>query len=203
MYMQPWAVNDYFDTINMDSIPEGLWSAYIPAAQNSYEYATDISDLSQLDYLSETNTTADLRSHTQEITDLPLSPPPTPSASTASTPAKVSKKRGRPPCPAQRKTHNEIEARYRGTINAAIKALQQVVPQMTTPDGTTIDEGKRPIMSKAAVMIGAASYIKHLEEEHRRLMEENKFLRTTILENQLLLTGKTSTNRMTITDVLG
>jgi hypothetical protein len=97
---------------------------------------------------------------------------------------KVPRKRGRQPQPSKRKAHNEIEQKYRNTVNAAIQGLQRAVPQLSSSDGNSL--GDRPQLTKAAILIGATTYIKQLEQEREKLLEENKVFRDAVMRERLL-----------------
>jgi len=69
----------------------------------------------------------------------------------------------------KRSSHNQVERKYRETLNSGLERLRQAVPAVREGNFPATANG-RP--SKAQVLEGAITYIKQLEEEVRRRDEE-------------------------------
>jgi hypothetical protein len=75
--------------------------------------------------------------------------------------------------------HNQVEKKYRENVNAQLDALRRVVPSQnqTGFDGLDMEDlgsasaaGRQP--SKAAVLSSATAYIRQLEKDNARMLEE-------------------------------
>ena len=75
----------------------------------------------------------------------------------------------------RRLPHNQVERKYRESLNAELERLRRVVP--TLPQGDSTDLTSPPKPTKATILASAINYIKLIEAERDRLQEENKFLR--------------------------
>ena len=96
------------------------------------------------------------------------------------------RKRGRPrihrsqsnpnsPGLGHRVPHNEVEKKYRETLNHEMERLRLNVPTLPQPNGSSLLGPPKP--SKATVLAAAVQYIKELEAENVRLVSENNGLR--------------------------
>jgi Helix-loop-helix DNA-binding domain len=80
--------------------------------------------------------------------------------------------------PKGRVPHNQVEKKYRENVNAQLEALRRVVPvsrqQLSGFDGFDMEDlgagSRQP--SKAVVLSSATAYIKQLERESERMVEE-------------------------------
>jgi hypothetical protein len=97
----------------------------------------------------------------------------------ASDETKPSKSRTRLP-------HNQVERKYRESLNTQLESLRRVVPSLQhgrAPlcDGADIEDlsaTSKP--SKALVLASATAYIKKVEKEKRQLVDENMVLRAKV-----------------------
>jgi hypothetical protein len=85
--------------------------------------------------------------------------------------------------PKARVPHNQVEKKYRENVNAQLEALRRVVPSQNQSsfDGADIEDiggssARQP--SKAAVLASATSYIRQLEKDNARMIEEMAALKT-------------------------
>lgn len=76
----------------------------------------------------------------------------------------------------QRVPHNQVERKYRETLNAEMERLRVNIPTLPQHDGSSLAGPPRP--SKATVLSAAVDYIKQLEAETERLAEQNENLRS-------------------------
>jgi hypothetical protein len=93
-------------------------------------------------------------------------------------------------CQSRKRGHNAIEKRYRTNLNDKIDCLRQVVPSLcksTTAngedeDGEDIDDSKAVSKKygKAIILTRALEYIKHLEQNTKRLGLEALVLKTRV-----------------------
>ena len=181
-YCHPWQTGSPVGSTNTILIPMDLLnmsSAQCEAA-NFQSVVTEFPPRSRLD----SNSTASIENHMLDTSTSPLTVSSEDVYTSPSKPKTARKRRARPAHTAERTAHKEVEARYRETMNAAIRTLQQAVPPLTHSDGSFIDGEQRPHLSKAAIMIGAATYIKHLEAEYRRSIEENNALRAVVARHR-------------------
>jgi hypothetical protein len=75
----------------------------------------------------------------------------------------------------QRVPHNQVERKYRETLNAEMERLRVNIPTLPQHDGSSLAGPPRP--SKATVLSAAVDYIKQLEAETERLAEQNEDLK--------------------------
>ena len=71
--------------------------------------------------------------------------------------------------------HNEVERKYRESLNLGFERLRATVPTLPKLDSGAASVAQK--QSKAAVLGAAIDYIRHLEGENERLQEENRELR--------------------------
>ena len=81
--------------------------------------------------------------------------------------------------------HNQVERKYREGINSQLEALRQSLPSLQsfasslTPERANEAGGASPPParpSKATILATATAYIKQIEAEKQRLIEENRML---------------------------
>jgi Helix-loop-helix DNA-binding domain len=110
-------------------------------------------------------------------------------AQSASSGAPIRKKRGRPKLEKpkdgdsgdgrrQQRTrmpHNEVERKYRESLNQGFEKLRTAIPSL--PENNPETGATAQKQSKAVVLGAAIDYIKHLEAEVERFKEENESLR--------------------------
>jgi hypothetical protein len=179
-FEQAWDSNDADDAKIIDSLPVGLWTSFLQPMEEAYDDTDGWFEQPQ-----STDMSAASEATTRSPTDTAKSPPTASSTEKSLPTGKSPRRRGRPAYPSQRKSHNEIEARYRGTINAALKTLQQELPDINISGSSSSDQRPRGNPTKADVMVSAASFIRTLKEENCRLVEENSRLRAVIMSNKL------------------
>ena len=89
--------------------------------------------------------------------------------------------------------HNQVERKYRESLNAQLESLRRVVPSLQhgrSPlcDGADIEDLSAPTKpSKALVLASATAYIKQVEKEKRQLVDENLLLRSKVKALQSLV----------------
>jgi len=71
----------------------------------------------------------------------------------------------------KRSSHNQVERKYRETLNSGLERLRLAVPAVREGNFPATANGKP---SKAQVLEGAISYIRQLEDEVRRKDEETR-----------------------------
>jgi len=71
--------------------------------------------------------------------------------------------------------HNEVERKYRESLNLGFERLRATVPTLPKLDSGAASVAQK--QSKAAVLGAAIDYIRHLEGENEKLQEENRELR--------------------------
>lgn len=71
--------------------------------------------------------------------------------------------------------HNEVERKYRESLNLGFEKLRATVPTLPKYDSGAASVAQK--QSKAAVLGAAIEYIKYLEGENEKLVEENKQLK--------------------------
>ncbi|MCJ1251087.1 hypothetical protein MMC30_008318 [Trapelia coarctata] len=171
---------EFEEWLNYDGALESL----TPTSQSTslHRLSTSIGSLSPL--TSEPN----LRANVAEVRDAWLPPP------TANKKRKANDKgAGKAPQPEGKKTsHNVIEKRYRSNLNDKIAALRDSIPVLrsaarkaSAKDGSSDSEGSctadgpgsKLKFNKATVLTKATEYIKQLEKQNERLLEENSQLR--------------------------
>lgn len=93
----------------------------------------------------------------------------------------------------KRLPHNQVERKYRESLNTQLESLRRVVPalqQNRVPpcDGADIEDLPAPSKpSKAVVLATATAYIKQIEKEKKQLIDENTVLRSRIKALQSLV----------------
>ncbi|EON67212.1 hypothetical protein W97_06465 [Coniosporium apollinis CBS 100218] len=91
----------------------------------------------------------------------------------------------------RRQPHNQVEKKYRESLNTQLESLRRVVPSLRqnarSCDGADIEDLPTPSKpSKAVVLASATSYIKQMERERQQLREENEMLKSRIKALQTL-----------------
>jgi Helix-loop-helix DNA-binding domain len=92
----------------------------------------------------------------------------------------------------RRLPHNQVERKYRESLNTQLDSLRRVVPALQQSprvcDGADIEDLPAPSKpSKAVVLASATAYIKQMEKEKKQLADENTLLRTRIKALQSLV----------------
>jgi hypothetical protein len=88
--------------------------------------------------------------------------------------------------------HNEVERKYRDSVNNQMDCLRRVVPVLQpTPricDGADMEDLPAPSKpSKAAILASATAYIKQLEREKKEQKEQNEMLQARVRMLQSLV----------------
>jgi len=84
-----------------------------------------------------------------------------------------------------RQPHNQVERKYRESINTQLESLRRVIPSLQTPqacadDGDIEDLAVPSKPSKAIILASATAYIKQQEKDKRQLAED-----VTLLQQQV------------------
>ncbi|KAF2839211.1 hypothetical protein M501DRAFT_1011100 [Patellaria atrata CBS 101060] len=95
----------------------------------------------------------------------------------------------------RRVPHNQVERKYRETLNTQLESLRRVVPSLQEKDGSPgsnpdIEDLPTPTNgkpSKAVILATATAYIKQVEKEKKKAEEENMLLRKRIKALQMLV----------------
>lgn len=92
----------------------------------------------------------------------------------------------------RRLPHNQVERKYRESLNTQLDSLRRVVPALQQDaracDGADIEDLPAPSKpSKAVILASATAYIKQQEKEKKSLAEENQLLRTRVKALQALV----------------
>jgi len=93
----------------------------------------------------------------------------------------------------KRQPHNQIERKYRESLNTQLESLRRVVPALqqnrTSPcDGADIEDLPAPSKpSKALILATATAYIKQIEKEKKQVADENAVLRARVRALQSLV----------------
>jgi len=121
---------------------------------------------------------AQLKSETTD--NSPQQPPEAP-------PAEEGKPKSR-----RRLPHNQVERKYRESLNTQLESLRRVVPALQQNprvcDGADIEDLPAPSKpSKAVILASATAYIKQVEKENKTMQEENAMLRARIKALQALV----------------
>merc|ERR1711881_774401 len=103
------------------------------------------------------------------------SPDPTPATSTKSAPAKTSR----------RQPHNEIEKKYRESINTHLEALKNSMCMHGKGDIEDLAAAPKP--SKSIILASAVAHIKKIEKEKRQLEQDRNLLRQQVKALQALV----------------
>jgi hypothetical protein len=96
------------------------------------------------------------------------------------------------PTTRRRLPHNQVERKYRESLNAQLESLRRVVPALQQNqracDGTDIEDLPTPSKpSKAVILASAAAHIKQVEKDKKALQDENEMLRTKLKALQSLV----------------
>ena len=132
----------------------------------------------------QTNKSTSTKSGTESTSEKMSSPEaPVPEANDESKPSK-----GRTRLP-----HNQVERKYRESLNTQLESLRRVVPALQYSrappcDGADIEDLPVPSKpSKALVLATATAYIKQIEKEKNQLVDENAALRSKVKALQSLV----------------
>jgi hypothetical protein len=92
----------------------------------------------------------------------------------------------------RRLPHNQVERKYRESLNTQLEALRRVVPALQQNqrgcDGADIEDLPTPSKpSKAVILASATAHIKQIEKENKAMKEENELLRTRVKALQALV----------------
>lgn len=94
--------------------------------------------------------------------------------------------------PRRRLPHNQVERKYRESLNTQLESLRRVVPSLQQNqrgcDGADIEDLPTPSKpSKAVILASATAYIKSMEKDKKSLHDENQLLKTRIKALQALV----------------
>jgi len=116
------------------------------------------------------------------------------SETTDDSPPKESSQAAEEPKPKSRRRlpHNQVERKYRESLNTQLESLRRVVPslQQNQPgcDGADIEDLPAPSKpSKAVILASATAYIKSMEKDKKSLADENALLRARVKALQALV----------------
>ncbi|OAL01502.1 hypothetical protein IQ06DRAFT_219992 [Phaeosphaeriaceae sp. SRC1lsM3a] len=92
----------------------------------------------------------------------------------------------------RRLPHNQVERKYRESLNTQLESLRKVVPSLQQNqgacDGADIEDLPTPSKpSKAVILASATAYIKQQEKDKKSLSDENHLLRARIKALQALV----------------
>ncbi|EMD86924.1 hypothetical protein COCC4DRAFT_141539 [Bipolaris maydis ATCC 48331] len=92
----------------------------------------------------------------------------------------------------RRLPHNQVERKYRESLNTQLDSLKRVVPSLQQNpracDSADIEDLPAPSKpSKAVILASATAYIKQMEREKKSLADENQLLRTRVKALQALV----------------
>jgi hypothetical protein len=92
----------------------------------------------------------------------------------------------------RRLPHNQVERKYRESLNTQLESLRRVVPSLQQGqrgfDGADIEDLPTPSKpSKAVILASATAYIKQMEKEKKAAADENQLLKTRIKALQALV----------------
>lgn len=92
----------------------------------------------------------------------------------------------------RRLPHNQVERKYRESLNTQLESLRRVVPALQQDaracDGADIEDLPTPSKpSKAVILASATAYIKQQEKDKKNLFDENQLLRTRVKALQALV----------------
>ncbi|PSN67223.1 hypothetical protein BS50DRAFT_386066 [Corynespora cassiicola Philippines] len=92
----------------------------------------------------------------------------------------------------RRLPHNQVERKYRESLNTQLDSLRRVVPSLqqnqqacNSADIEDLPTPSKP--SKAVILASATAYIKQMEKDKKSLADENQLLRTRIKALQALV----------------
>jgi hypothetical protein len=88
--------------------------------------------------------------------------------------------------------HNEVERKYRDSVNNQMETLRRVIPELQPTvrlcDGTDIEDLPAPPKpSKAVILASATAYIRKMEKEKKKLAEEVDLLQARVKALQALV----------------
>jgi hypothetical protein len=141
------------------------------------------------------------------VTHSPSSPSPSPEPATRTRKNKKRKSIVDPEdvptalCQSRKTGHNAIEKRYRTNLNEKINCLRQGVPSFSRHEGEDSEDGEdsktgQQKYGKAAILMRALEYIKHLESTIQRLGSEVDLLKTRVgAFEKLAMSGSIVLNR--------
>ena len=94
--------------------------------------------------------------------------------------------------PRRRLPHNQVERKYRESLNTQLESLRRVVPSLQQGqrgcDGADIEDLPTPSKpSKAVILASATAYIKSMEKDKKTLHDENQLLKARIKALQALV----------------
>ncbi|ORY16533.1 hypothetical protein BCR34DRAFT_450966, partial [Clohesyomyces aquaticus] len=129
------------------------------------------------------NTTSEIRPRMKTET----SPEDSPEQNGSQEPEDSNKPKSR-----RRLPHNQVERKYRESLNTQLDSLRRVVPALhqnqRACDSADIEDLPTPSKpSKAVVLASATAYIKQMEKDKKSLAEENQLLRTRVKALQALV----------------
>lgn len=92
----------------------------------------------------------------------------------------------------RRLPHNQVERKYRESLNTQLDSLRRVVPSLQQNqgacDGADIEDLPTPSKpSKAVILASATAYIKQMEKDKKNLADENQLLRARVKALQALV----------------
>lgn len=92
----------------------------------------------------------------------------------------------------RRLPHNQVERKYRESLNTQLDSLKRVVPSLQQNprgcDSADIEDLPTPSKpSKAVILASATAYIKQMEKDKKSLADENQLLRTRVKALQALV----------------
>jgi len=93
----------------------------------------------------------------------------------------------------RRLPHNQVERKYRESLNTQLDSLRRVVPalqqnQRNIGDGADIEDLPTPSKpSKAVILASATAHIRQIEKDKKSLAEENQLLRQRVKALQALV----------------
>lgn len=92
----------------------------------------------------------------------------------------------------RRLPHNQVERKYRESLNTQLESLRRVVPALQQNqrvcDSADIEDLPTPSKpSKAVILASATAYIKSMEKDRKTLQEENNLLKSRIKALQALV----------------
>jgi hypothetical protein len=92
----------------------------------------------------------------------------------------------------RRLPHNQVERKYRESLNTQLESLRRVVPSLQQNqgacDGADIEDLPTPSKpSKAVILASATAYIKQQEKDRKSLADENQLLKARVKALQALV----------------
>jgi hypothetical protein len=93
----------------------------------------------------------------------------------------------------RRLPHNQVERKYRESLNTQLDSLRRVVPALQqnnqrVMDGADIEDLPTPSKpSKAVVLASATAYIRQIEKDKKNLADENALLKARVKALQALV----------------